>query len=400
MTVRRGAVAAFAVLAGLAAVAAYALWQSRVPAGLEPVDVDAERFIDRGTVARAKRYETFFRIEFFVAQAALVGVLAFFASRCAGVARDSIGARMRAGTLLGVAGLVLAWLSQLPFELAAVWWRRRYDQTRSGYVETLLSDWPELVAGLVAGTVAIGAVMALASRFPSRWWLGAAPLSVVLAAGFAFAAPALSERAAIDRPALAGAAREYARVQGIAPVELVTADVTDFTSTPNAYALGFGPTSTIVLWNTLLDGRLARRELEVVVAHEVAHHSRGHIPKGLAWYALFALPASWLVALGTRRRGGMAQPAAVPVALLVVALLQLASVPVYNAISRHLEREADWVALETTRDPDAATGLFVTLATESLNDPDPPRWAYLLFDGHPTVEDRIAMAEAWGVHRR
>lgn len=392
MTAPRAAAAAFA---GLATVAAYLLWQTLVPAGLELGAVEAERHLDAATIARAKRYETFFRIEFFVAQAALLGVLALFAVRSAGIVRETTRMRIRTGALLGAAGLVLAWLSQLPFELAEVWWRRRYGRTRSGYVETLLSDWPELAAGLLVGVGAIAAMMALASRFPSRWWIGAAPLSVGLAAAFAFAAPALSERQALDRPGLASAAREHARAQGVPPVDVVTADVTDFTSTPNAYALGFGPTSTVVLWNTLLDGRFTRPELEVVLAHEVAHHSRNHIPKGLAWYALFALPASWLVARGTRARGGMAQPAAVPRALLVAALLQLASVPVYNAISRHLEREADWVALETTRDPEAATRLFATLATESLDDPDPPRWAYLLFDGHPTVEDRIAMAEAW-----
>ena len=91
----------------------------------------------------------------------------------------------------------------------------------------------------------------------------------------------------------------------------------------------------------------------------------------------------------------MANPAAVPLSLLVIVVLDLVSLPVYNAISRHMEQEADWVALETTHDPDSAASLFSNFTVESLNDPDPPAWSYLLFDSHPSVEQRIAMAEAW-----
>jgi STE24 endopeptidase len=172
-------------------------------------------------------------------------------------------------------------------------------------------------------------------------------------------------------------------------------DVTDFTNTPNAYAVGFGPTKRIIFWNTLLDGRFATGEIRVVLAHELGHHSRNHIPEGLAWYALFAFPGAWVIALATRRRGGMATPEAVPLSLLVLVVLNLLSTPVYNLISRRMEAEADWMALETTRDPDSAKALFRNFTIESLNDPDPPTWSYVLFDSHPSAEQRTAMAEAW-----
>jgi STE24 endopeptidase len=91
----------------------------------------------------------------------------------------------------------------------------------------------------------------------------------------------------------------------------------------------------------------------------------------------------------------MANPAAVPLSLLVVVVLGLLSTPVYNFISRHMEEEADWMALETTRAPAAARDLFESFTVESLNDPDPPTWSYLLFDSHPSVEERIELAAAW-----
>ena len=60
-----------------------------------------------------------------------------------------------------------------------------------------------------------------------------------------------------------------------------------------------------------------------------------------------------------------------------------------------MEAEADWKALQTTRDPVAARGLFVGFGKSSLADPNPPRWAYVLLESHPTLAQRIAMADAW-----
>ena len=391
--------AALVVLAAAWAAAAYSLWQSRVPAGLDLPQVDLSSRIDPDVIARSKRYERFFRIEFVVAQIVLIGVLLAYARWGIRFARESAAGRIGTGLLLGMIGLALVWVSQLPFRVAEVWWNRRYDQTDSGYIETLFANWLALGAEFLFICLALAIVMALAGPFPRRWWLGAAPAFVGLGVLFAFIFPYLSPTEPLERAELEAAGRDYARQQGIESVTVEQQDVSDFTNTPNAYAVGFGPTKKVVLWSTLLDGRFPDDEVKVVLAHEVAHHSRNHIPESIAWYALFAFPGAWLIAVATRRRGGMANPAAVPLSLLVVVVLDLLSLPVYNAISRHMEREADWVALETTRDPDAAAGLFRSFTIESLNDPDPPAWSYLLFDSHPSVEQRIAMAEAWRQRR-
>ena len=391
---------AFVVLAGAWAAVAYSLWQSRVPGGLDLPEVDVAQRIDPEVIARSERYERFFRIEFVVSQAVLIGVLLAYAKWGIRFARESAAGRIGTGMLLGMIGLALVWISQVPFRLAEVWWDRRYDQTDSGYVETLFANWFQLGAEFLFICFALVIVMAIAGRFPRRWWLAAAPVFVGLGALFAFIFPYLSSTEPLRRPDLEAAARQYAKQQGIEPIKVEQEDVTDFTNAPNAYAVGFGPSKQIVFWNTMLDGRFSDGEVKVVLAHELGHHSRDHIPEGLAWYALFALPGAWLIARATRRRGGMANPAAVPLALLVIVVLDLVSLPVYNAISRHMEAEADWVALETTHDPDSAAGLFRNFTIESLNDPSPPTWSYVLFDSHPSVEQRIAMAEAWRQHRR
>jgi STE24 endopeptidase len=383
------------VLAGVWAAAAYSLWQTRVPSGLDLPQVDLSQSIDPATIARAERYERFFRFEFVASQAVLIAVLVAYARWGMRFAKESAAGRIGTGMMLGMIGLALVWLSQVPFRLAEVWWDRRYDQTDSGYVETLFANWFELGAEFLFISFALVIVMALAGWFPRRWWIAAAPFFIGLAALFSFIYPYLTVTEPLRDPALQADARRYAKAQGIDPVKVEQEDVSDFTSAPNAYAVGFGPTRRVIFWNTMLDGSFPDAEVRVVLAHELGHHSRGHLGEGIAWYALFALPGTWLIALATRRRGGMARPAAVPLSLLVVVVLELLSTPVYNLISRHMEQEADWVALETTHDPEAAKGLFEHFTIESLSDPDPPAWSYLLFDSHPSVEQRVAMAEAW-----
>ena len=91
----------------------------------------------------------------------------------------------------------------------------------------------------------------------------------------------------------------------------------------------------------------------------------------------------------------MAQPEAVPLSLFVMVVLTLVAQPVQNAISRHMEAEADWSALQATRDPVGATQLFRRFVPTTLDEPSPSTIDYILLENHPTIMQRIAMAQAW-----
>ena len=91
----------------------------------------------------------------------------------------------------------------------------------------------------------------------------------------------------------------------------------------------------------------------------------------------------------------MAQPEAVPLSLFVLVVLTLISQPIQNAISRHMEAEADWSALQATRDPVGATQLFRHFVPTTLDEPNPSTVEYILLENHPTIMQRIAMAQAW-----
>jgi len=195
---------------------------------------------------------------------------------------------------------------------------------------------------------------------------------------------------------IAADARTLARVEGVARTRVFVQRVARFTTAPNAEAVGFGSTRAVVLWDTLLDGRFTRRQIDVVVAHELGHLAHHHALKRVGWLALFLIPATALVAAAARRRGGLQRPEAVPVALFVFVALQVVSLPLANIVSRHEEAEADWSALRATRQPRDARDLFQRLAITSRAAPSPPTWSYVLFADHPTIVQRIAMAEAFG----
>jgi STE24 endopeptidase len=79
----------------------------------------------------------------------------------------------------------------------------------------------------------------------------------------------------------------------------------------------------------------------------------------------------------------------------VLAVVGFLAAPLENAVSRRYEAEADWHALNAARSPAAQEQLFRSFARTSLERPDPPLPVYLWLENHPTLMQRIAMAERW-----
>ena len=382
--------------AGWATAAAFLL-HTTVPAGLELPHIDAAATFGADTIRRAASYERFGNWNWLASQIATIAVLFVYARRGTAFLAQSAAGPIGSGMLLGMLGLALVWLSNLPFGLAQHWWDRRHGASSEGYLAWATGDWAQLGAAFLSICLALLIVMAIAQKLPRAWWLPGALVFVAIGTGFQLALPYLVSLGTepLRDPALLAAARADERAQGLPRIPIRVEQVSDTTDEVNAYAVGIAGSRRVVLWDTLLDGRYSNRVVNVVLAHELGHHSSRHLPKGLAWYALFALPGTYLIARATRRRGGMARAEAVPLGLLVVVALQLFASPAQAWISRGMEAEADWRALQTTRDPQAARRLFVSFSKTDVSDPSPPTWAYLLLENHPTLEQRVAMVDAW-----
>jgi STE24 endopeptidase len=395
---------AWALLLTLACVAwvlaAHSLWHSSVPSALKLPHVDPRSLFSASYLSSGRSYFLLLAINALAGKLVLIAVLVLYARRGHVLMRESAAGRIGTGMLLGMLGFAIVWLAELPFSLIAVWWERRHGVSHQNYVTSVLDGFVSLGGEFLFVSFALLVAMAFAGLTRRWWWALAAPVF----AGLALLSTFLSVYLVADTKPLRNQAtttdvRTLARTEGIPGTKAEVQDVHRFTTAPNAESVGFGPTRRLILWDTLLDGRFNRREVRVVIGHELGHLAHHHTLKRVGWLILFLIPAAALVALATARRGGLARPEAVPLALLVFVLLQLLSAPLMNIVSRREEAEADWSALRATHDPQAARELFVGLARTSHDDPSPPTWAYVLFEDHPTIVQRVAMVEAWQARR-
>jgi STE24 endopeptidase len=181
-------------------------------------------------------------------------------------------------------------------------------------------------------------------------------------------------------------------VQGVYRLEL-SAD----TKKANAALAGLGCTRRVLLGDTLLS-EFTPEEIEVVFAHEVGHHVHRHLPKMIVAGVVLAAVGFWLVDLVLRHAApalgyaGFDDPAALPLILLVLALLGLLLAPAQNAVSRFFERQCDYYALRKTGLAQAYRSAFLKLARLNKADPDPHPLVVWLFDDHPPIRERLAMA--------
>lgn len=390
------------VVAALWVLAAVLLWRTTVPAGLHLTGLDPHRYFTPHELSRAAAYSRFTRWNWVLAALADLAALAVLAWRGPGIVRGIGIGRIGKGVIIGMVTLVAAWFATVPFTLAQWWWDRRHGLVKGNILAWWAPQLPTLASGALFSALAILLVMALAGRFPRRWWIPAAPVFASLALLFTFVGGylALLGTHRLHQPRLRATVTALARRAGAPGVPVRVNDVSGYTTEANAESVGLGPSRVVVADNTILRRPFAFAEDEVVLAHEFTHQARNHLWKGVAWFALLALPGTFLIALATRRGGSVREPGMIPLALLVIAVLQLASLPFVNAVSRRYEAEADWGALRTTHDSAAARSLFRKFATTSLQQPDPPFWDYVLLENHPTIAQRIQMARAWAARNR
>jgi STE24 endopeptidase len=378
-------------------VAAALLWRTKVPADLKLPRLDASAYFSAPELHRDARYSSGVRALFLlgtVVELAVLTVLALFGRRMArGFALGEIGA----GVMIGVAASLFVAVTTLPVGLLGLWWDRRYGISRQEYWSYVLGQWGGVVGQTATVAIVLAVVMSLARRFPRGWWAIVAPIFVLVGAVFVVVGALLAPIGTqpIRDPRIVPVVERLKQREGVPHTKIRVDKVSNETRAVNGETTGLGPTTVVILWDTLFRSHLSARAIEFVTAHELGHAARRHIWKGLGWGLLFIVPLTFVLAQATRRRGGLQRAEVVPFALLVAFVLSLLTMPLQNVVSRRYESEADWMALQATRDPVAGREAFRSFTRIDLSQPNPPVWSYVLLDDHPTVLQRIAMTRAW-----
>jgi len=168
----------------------------------------------------------------------------------------------------------------------------------------------------------------------------------------------------------------------------------------NAALAGLGATRRILVSDTML-AEYSDDEIEVVLAHEIAHHVHGDIWKGILFESALILAGFYLasqvlhIVAGPAGLRGVDDVAGLPLLLLAAGAVSVVMMPIAHAMSRAFERSADRFALDLTRNPDAFISAMRRLGAQNLAEEHPSRIVQWLFYSHPPIQDRIATAQAF-----
>ena len=236
------------------------------------------------------------------------------------------------------------------------------------------------------------------------WWvmaamLGAGLMALITVLAPAFLVPIFFKVKPLDRPDLTVRLLDLAQRAGVSVMGIYELGLGAKTKGANAVLAGAGPSARILVSDTML-ADYTEDEIEVVLAHELAHHAHGDVARSLVLESVLLLVAAGVAAAVLNMAwqplglSGAADPAGLPLLALAAGAMLLLFTPLVNAFSRANERRADAFALALTRRPDAFVSAMRRLAQQNLEEEAPSRLVVALFRTHPPVEERIRHASA------
>jgi STE24 endopeptidase len=280
---------------------------------------------------------------------------------------------------------------------------RRYGlatQTAGHWLKDYLKA---VIIGVVFAEVGAEFVYYTIRGWPDWWWavsgLGYAVVTVALVnLAPVLILPLFFRFKPLDNPSLrdrltALAAKANTRVMGVYEWRL-----SDRTKKANAALAGIGNTRRIILSDTLL-AEYSDEEIEVILAHELAHHVHRDIWKAVIIDTVLTLAGFYAAHRALRAivphidLKGIDDPAGIPILLTAAGALALLVKPLLNAQSRNHERRADAFALRMTKNPSAFISAMRRLGQQNLAEDHPSRLVQAFFYTHPPIKERLRAAE-------
>jgi STE24 endopeptidase len=331
------------------------------------------------------------------------GVLARLRDRVGGAARPK-----RTAFVVALAYVALDALLTLPWSIYADWWRERsYGLSSQPFAGWLGERVLQAAISIPLFALFLLALYTLIRRAPRRWWMWCSGVAV---AGFVLllvAAPILIEPL-FNRytPAPAGPVRDrvaaLARATGTPNDKIFLYDGSKQSNRYTANVSGLFGSARVAMSDTMFKQDADMAEVIGVVGHEMGHYVRQHVLWFAAYLSVLAIAVFWLVDrlfarvlrwTGDRRVAGLADPAGLPVLMLLVAAIGLLLTPFLTSMTRVAESDADRFSLANAHEPDGlAKALVKTIAYRASS---PSALEEFLFYDHPSVERRVRRAMEW-----
>lgn len=319
------------------------------------------------------------------------------------MALDSASSPWWAATwLLGV-GTALS-LPSLPLD----WWAQFRLEARFGFNTTTPGTWvADRIKGLALsaalGLPLLALLLFLVRAMGSLWWLWgfvaiAAFQVLVLFLAPAVILPLFNKFTPLPDGPLKDRLLALGERTGFHAATIQVMDGSRRSRHANAFFTGFGRFRKIALFDTLVE-QLTPEEIEAVLAHEIGHHQRRHIPRRLATAMLMMLAGfgamGWLATQPWFAAGfGFAPGTGIAPTLLLFALVSPAALFWASPISHHWSRvhefEADGYACNAMGSPVPLVTALRKLSEKNLSNLTPHPWYSAFHYSHPTLVEREA----------
>jgi STE24 endopeptidase len=301
--------------------------------------------------------------------------------------------------------VLITTLLGLPLAVYAGFWREhQYDlatQTFGGW----MGDYVKALGlQLALGAILIVVLYAVLRRTGRSWWIWGAAVTIVFASvintiGPVYLAPIFNTYQPLQNATVREPILRMAHANGIAADEVWEVDASRQTTRISANVSGMLGTERITLNDNLLN-RASPAAVEAVMGHEMGHYVLNHVYEMLAYFAIviaagFAITGWAFDRLAARYRSrwrvnGIADPAGMPLIVLIFGAYLFLLTPVLNTIIRTNEYEADLFGLNAAGKPDGFAEAALLLGDYRKLDPSPLE-EVILFD-HPSGRTRILAA--------
>ncbi len=356
----------------------------------------------------ARRYEKEKRLLSLAGTAlSLVLLLAFYYSGLSWRLANSFSETGFVLAFLAYVGALIAWMSVLGLPLsyyAGHIHEHKWNfstQTTGGW---LLDQAKSFGVSFVLASLLLALLLWIMALFPVSWWLiaglGSAFVSVILATLFPIIIlPIFHRYAPIRDEGLTGSLQKILAQEGLKGSGFYKEDMSRKTRKENAFLAGLGKTRRVVLGDNLVDN-MTNPEIVSIIAHEVGHYKHRHMWKGIALGTVQQVVVFFLLHLIMR--------AAFPQFLLstrsTLSLLPLLIIlagavsgfifgPLGNALSRRMEKAADFYAITHIDQKKPFLTALAGLADRNLANAYPARWVKVLYYSHPPIGERLTMLE-------
>jgi STE24 endopeptidase len=279
---------------------------------------------------------------------------------------------------------------------------QRYDLSTQNKKEWLLDNLKKFGVSLVIGLILITALYYLLRNFYNIWWILAAVFYFLFSVLMAKVMPVVIlplfyKQKPLKSQELKDRLLKLAQKTGQSIKDVFEIDLSRETKKANAALVGSGNTRRILLADTLLK-KYTDEEIEVILAHELAHHALKHMRLILIFGGVISIGIFFIVnkllyiAVNSGAINSISDITALPLILLIFSALSLLISPLQNAFTRKLETDADRYALKLTNLNQAFISAMEKLTEQNLSDPEPSRFIEIMLYDHPPVTKRIKLA--------